>query len=144
VVSISASIADVSCINSNIVVHIQHIYLTAPTTKEGKCKRDPPCELWEEDFLLDEQERRRYPLAPVAPAQLMVPGRFAPQPPVPAIVQRHIPLHEFDGDLDWMDNPRMSSCIAIPELPFESDCRHPVWASLVHHQYDSQPQLRVL
>lgn len=126
--------------------NLLNTYLTAPTTKEGKCKGDPACELWDEEFLLDEQERgRHYPLAPRVAARPMVPvARFAPQPPAPAarvVVQHHV---ESDDDLDWMDDPRMSSCIVIPELPFELDSRHLVWAPFVHHQHDSQPQLRIL
>jgi hypothetical protein len=91
--------------------------LTVPTTKEGKCKRDPPCELWEEELLLEGHERRRhYPMGPVAPVQPVAPVvRVAPQPVVPAPrIVAHYDFGGFDNDLDWMDNPRKSFAFDHP------------------------------
>jgi len=86
-------------------IYFSVFYLTlscviAPTTKEGKCKRDPPCDLWDEELLLEEQERRHYQaVAPIAHVQPAVPA---------ARVVNYDLLEGFNNDLDWMDNPRMS------------------------------------
>ncbi|KAG8865067.1 hypothetical protein FRB97_004805, partial [Tulasnella sp. 331] len=45
---------------------------------DDKCTRDPPCELWEEDMLLEERERARYRIGlPAAAAAAIRPVAVA-------------------------------------------------------------------
>ncbi|RDB30352.1 ATP-dependent RNA helicase DEAH12, chloroplastic [Hypsizygus marmoreus] len=76
----------------------------SPTTKEGKCKRQPPCELWDEELLLEERERARNPLQAVPRPQAV-----APAPPIfhapPPAYARQDPA--YSEDLAWMDDPNV-------------------------------------
>jgi len=63
-----------------------HSFHPVPTSRDGKCKRNPPCELWDEDMLLE--ERNRPVVAPVA-------GQPAPQA-----------VNRLVEALAWMNNPR--------------------------------------
>ena len=67
-----------------------HSFHSAPTSKDGKCQRNPPCELWDETLLLDQMERARNGLD------------VAPPPPVAAPQA----VNTLAEALAWMDNPR--------------------------------------
>ncbi|KAF7289868.1 RBR-type E3 ubiquitin transferase [Mycena indigotica] len=81
----------------------------APCTNKGLCTRSPPCDLWDEDMLLEEREREREQAANVpAPA-------YAPQQPVfiprvelirpPAYIPAPAPVLHRRSPLEWMDDP---------------------------------------
>ncbi|KAJ7755328.1 hypothetical protein DFH07DRAFT_743267 [Mycena maculata] len=71
-------------------------------TTKGTCKRDPPCELWDEEMLLEERERERArSLISTPPDHPAPPYNPAPPPYRPAEVR--IPALR-PGPLDWMDD----------------------------------------
>ncbi|KAF8067842.1 hypothetical protein FPV67DRAFT_1626064 [Lyophyllum atratum] len=84
----------------------------SPTTREGKCKSNPPCELWDEEMLLEQRERARNPVAlpraglaiPLNPLGFQQPQR-APEPYRPPA---HVP-QPHHNDLAWMDDPHVLS-----------------------------------
>ncbi|KAJ7637178.1 hypothetical protein FB45DRAFT_789450 [Roridomyces roridus] len=87
-------------------------------TTKGLCQRDPPCALWDDDMLLEEQERAR-------DAQLNHPVRPAPAyNPLPAF-NTPPPAYHFGNphpaarpaSLDWLDDPH----IVCSRHPFTTD-----------------------
>ncbi|KAF7300607.1 RBR-type E3 ubiquitin transferase [Mycena chlorophos] len=91
----------------------------ALSSEKGLCTRQPPCDLWDEDMLLEERERERErnrnaaPLPAPARAPAVVPfvggaalyfGNPAPiyHAPPPAY---HPPAPAHHNALDWMDDP---------------------------------------
>ncbi|KAI0766295.1 hypothetical protein BC629DRAFT_1596450 [Irpex lacteus] len=77
--------------------------------KQGKCTRIPSCELWDEEMLLEEQERRREAAQgmqridqPGAVNQAVV---FAQPPQLPPPPYRARPVYNDGGDLLWMMEP---------------------------------------
>nr|GAT58831.1 predicted protein [Mycena chlorophos] len=91
----------------------------ALSSEKGLCTRQPPCDLWDEDMLLEERERERErnrnaaPVPRPAPAPAVVPfvggaamhfGNPAPiyHAPPPAY---HPPAPARHNALDWMDDP---------------------------------------
>ncbi|KAI0777234.1 hypothetical protein BD413DRAFT_601706 [Trametes elegans] len=78
--------------------------------RKKRCSRNPSCELWDDDMLLEEREREREHqrqarrVEPVA----RIGGMFAiPPPPYvpPAPVHVHHAPPRDDSDLSWMDEP---------------------------------------
>lgn len=77
--SISASNADVCRFITTIHKLFDPFFGLAPTTKAGLCTRNPPCELWEEDMLLEPGERRgRNNIVPANPPALVQPAAVGP------------------------------------------------------------------
>ncbi|KAG5654567.1 hypothetical protein H0H81_000092 [Sphagnurus paluster] len=87
----------------------------AATTPQGRCKRVPPCELWDEEMLLEERERRRNPPPPNRPPvpQPIAVHQLAPPPPPPYEnpLQGYIPPEQRGqhNQLNWMDDPDVLS-----------------------------------
>ncbi|KAG6861298.1 hypothetical protein C0995_001852 [Termitomyces sp. Mi166 len=81
----------------------------APSTTEGKCKSNPPCELWDEERLLEQREREGNRVA--------VEQQPAPQAifvdVAPGVPQVHHPVVHHD-DLHWINDPGTSF---IPSSP---------------------------
>ncbi|KAK7046632.1 RBR-type E3 ubiquitin transferase, partial [Favolaschia claudopus] len=83
-------------------------------TTKGQCQRVPPCDLWDEEMLLEERERDRELAAnaipPVHPPPAYNPAP-APYIPQPAVIRRAA------GSLDWIDDPN----IVCSRHPFTTD-----------------------
>ncbi|KAJ7151190.1 hypothetical protein C8R46DRAFT_1008020 [Mycena filopes] len=77
-------------------------------TTKGQCQRDPPCDLWDEEMLLEERERERERDA-IAIAPAHPPPAYNPvPPPLPPAPVHHAGFAAFNpgrGSLDWMDDP---------------------------------------
>ncbi|KAG6816774.1 hypothetical protein H0H87_003037 [Tephrocybe sp. NHM501043] len=98
--------------------------LRSPATIQGKCKSNPPCELWDEEMLLEARERERNRQAAAqqhiqhapAPAHVDVAhaiGAYVvPEAPVP--VAHHYHLIEHNDDLDWINDPGMPLSFLLP------------------------------
>ncbi|KAJ7432895.1 hypothetical protein B0H11DRAFT_2123541 [Mycena galericulata] len=72
-------------------------------TTKGLCQRNPPCDLWDEEMLLEEREREREQVADLnPPAHPAPPYNAAP----PAYHHAGIAILAARRDsLDWMDDP---------------------------------------
>ncbi|KAI0659334.1 hypothetical protein C8Q70DRAFT_987272 [Cubamyces menziesii] len=82
-----------------------------------RCSREPSCDLWDEDMLLEQRERDREHEQQIRQARLVERVRMgiarvvAPAPAPPPYVPRHanhVALHDEDDrdvDLSWMDDP---------------------------------------
>ncbi|KAJ7048506.1 hypothetical protein C8F01DRAFT_1190188 [Mycena amicta] len=80
----------------------------ALSSNKGLCTRDPPCDLWDEEMLLEERERQRERAAnPPAPAYRAPPAPIQAPPlvrfPVPPPAYHPEPIYGIP--LDWMDDP---------------------------------------
>ncbi|KAI8986715.1 hypothetical protein BD414DRAFT_486849 [Trametes punicea] len=78
-------------------------------TQRKCCSREPSCELWEEDMLLEERERERELEQQARPVQHHRIGVAvalpAPPPYVPRPVAPERAAHRRNGALSWMDDP---------------------------------------
>ncbi|KAF9459774.1 hypothetical protein BDZ94DRAFT_995454 [Collybia nuda] len=75
----------------------------SPATTGGLCTRKPPCELWEEDMLLEARERR--PRNDIVPAGARAP---VPLPALAVAADWFQPeLNRPDINLEWMFNPHV-------------------------------------
>ncbi|KAG6916428.1 hypothetical protein DXG01_006832 [Tephrocybe rancida] len=126
----------------------------SPSTTQGKCKRDPPCELWDEEMLLEQRERERnhQAAAPRAIQQQAPPrvaramGAYVYHPPEPefeppayAARAMNIQPVEAHDDLHWIDNPGMpfKSVPSINSLKVILILRYTVRQTLVYDIHDS-------
>ncbi|KAF7350397.1 RBR-type E3 ubiquitin transferase [Mycena venus] len=86
-------------------------------TTKGMCKREPPCELWDEEMLLEERERERERVAILIPPAHPPPAyNPAPVPHIPQIDYQQINNPRQDS-LDWMDDPN----VVCSRHPFTTD-----------------------
>ncbi|KAJ7770461.1 hypothetical protein B0H16DRAFT_1515548 [Mycena metata] len=73
---------------------------------KGQCQRDPPCELWDEEMLLEERERDRERDAIRNPPAHPPPAYNPAPPPPPAHLNvGFAQIQPRRGSLDWIDNP---------------------------------------
>ncbi|KZT28083.1 hypothetical protein NEOLEDRAFT_1161274 [Neolentinus lepideus HHB14362 ss-1] len=70
-----------------------------------RCTRDPPCELWDDEMLLEERERERQAHQEPAPA-FAAPRPIEPVPPyLPVLYQALAAANRDRRVLDWMTDP---------------------------------------
>ncbi|KAI0336752.1 hypothetical protein GY45DRAFT_1315385 [Cubamyces sp. BRFM 1775] len=88
--------------------------------RNRRCSREPSCDLWDEEMLLEQREREREQAAQIRQGQLGLVERVGmgiarlaaavppPPPYVPRLVAHMPPFHanaDRDVDLSWMDDP---------------------------------------
>lgn len=90
---------------SNSIFFKWHIALW--DVRRKRCTRNPACELWDEDMLLEERERQRERRQPPAIAVIELQHQAVPPPPY---VEHDAGVHQgFPRDtFDWMNDPSPS------------------------------------